>query len=102
MCVVDEFDYVDRVLKEKDKLLNEECVFLLNKRRIKTYIWNYTRLSEKSANSFMENIHEEIKQILDDKKFIGYLSADEHQSFVAFASNQYRINSEIEKNMLKL
>lgn len=101
MCVVDEFDYVDRMLKEKGRLLTEECVFFLNKTKIKTYIWNYIRLSEKSANNFMEKIHEEISQILDDKKFISYLSDDEHQSFVAFASNQYRINSEIEKKYVK-
>ena len=98
MCIVDEFNYIDRVLKEKDRFLNKECVLLLNRTKIKTYIWNFMRLSEKSANGFMEKVHGEVRQILDDQKFVDSLSSDEYQSFTMFASNQYReIYSEIEK-----
>ena len=59
-CIIDEFRYVESQLNERNLFSDNDIKNLINKVKINSYKWNYSRLSIQSAKKFANNVKQEL------------------------------------------
>lgn len=72
-CIIDEFDYIDRYLKQHG-MYTEENKKMVNAAKLNTYQWNLLRLTEHSRALFRNEISEEMTAFMPDGDFYPNLS----------------------------
>lgn len=65
-CIIDEFRYVAEELDRRDLLKDDSSRISVVKAKLNAYKWNYSRLTEKSAKIFFQNIQSELNALMND------------------------------------
>lgn len=72
-CIIDEFRFLDIVLK--DKLENKDIKYRIDRAKLNAYKWNLSRLNDDSAQEFLCNIKKDMVKLKNDDIFCSWLNS---------------------------